>query len=519
MLSSTLRKIDGQSYKRYRELLGKREKIKNLELSFIRVQGDPFATPSVLKITAPFTSSYPFAPVEDYIYRRLHSALSKESMHGEGHSGFLGIPRASHAMLRRTGVRIENGKIEMRIWFGLPARRRRVIGDMAEELLFLRVPRAVEKALSYPDEELKEHVIEYEIQEQLRKNLKKEGLIAFVGNGSILPRSCGDCETPLKEAIPFKSPPELEVELETSHGSFAGMGIKKGITVIAGTAFHGKSTLLNAIRDGIYNHIPGDGRERVVSIKDTFKIRAEDGRSIRCVDISSFIYNLPDGRDTECFTTDNASGATSMASGIQEMVESGIKAILIDEDSSATNLLFYDSQSSKLFRHKTVSTITEKARAMKDAGISLVIVSSGTMPILRSGDTVIIMEDYRPRVVNVERTEDKESYSMPRARILMRIPEIRKLKIHGSWLTSKELKRPIRMENNEQVYEDSQLCTIAKIMENGKSMEGLKFSEIREKVENMDIFLPRSGPEYGEIRGVDFLFALNRISEIKVKNQ
>ncbi len=518
---TALRRIHGQSYKRYRELLGKKEKIEGMELSFIRVQGDPFATPSVLKITMDFhVPEYVKHPagVEDFLYRRLHRELAKNSMRGEGHSGFLGIPKPSHAMLRRTAVRIDS-KLEFRVWFGLPARRRRVLGDMAEEMLFSRIPKAVKETLNYREEEMKKHVEEYEIQEEIREKLKEKGLISFVGNGSILPRKCGDCEEKLSNAVPFQSPPELDVEIETSYGSFSGMGIKRGITIIAGTAFHGKSTLLNGIRDGIYNHIPGDGRERVVTDRRAFKIRAEDGRSIRCVDISSFIYDLPDSRDTRCFTTDNASGATSMAAGIQELVEIGADIFLIDEDTSATNLLFYDSQSSRLFKHKTVSTITEKARAMKEKGISLVIVSSGTMPILKSGDTVIIMEDYRPRVVNVEKEQKSEEYEKPMKRIIVSFPEIRKMKIHGSWLTAKDLKRPIRMENNEQIKEDSQLKTIGKIMEYGR-IEGMKFSDIAKLVENMSLFdISHSlGPDYGEIRSIDFIFALNRIQEIRARH-
>lgn len=58
------------------------------------------------------------------------------------------------------------------------------------------------------------------------------------------------------------------------------------------------------------------------------------GRSINRVDIRPFINNLPFGRDTSTFSTQDASGSTSQAANIIEGLEVGSKCLLIDEVTS-----------------------------------------------------------------------------------------------------------------------------------------------------------------------------------------
>ena len=519
-MRSTLRRIDGRGYKAYRDLIGKKERVKNYEMEFLRVQGDPFASPSVISVRVPFKKpefSKSEVGVEDFLYRRLHYGLKRESYRaGEGKSGYLGVPEPRSIMLRRSAVHLEED-LRFLFFVGLPARHRRILGIEAERIIYEKIPRALDFVLRYDEDEMRRHVETYDLQEELRKKLRDLDLIAFVGDGSILPRKCGDCDAPLPGAVPFRSPDSLRISIETSLGEIVGMGIRRGITAISGTAFHGKSTLLNAIRDGIYNHIPGDGRERVVSVKNSFKIRAEDGRSVRCVDISSFIYNLPSKKDTKCFSTDNASGATSMAATVQESVEIGANLLLVDEDTSATNLLFYDERTSHLFRHKTVKTLIENARDMADRGISLIIVSSGTLPLLESADTVIVMEDYAPRVVKIHGEMKFGEYREPEKRILARMPKIEKMKLQGSWLTSKSLSRPIRMENDEQVQENAQANFIAHLLLNSK-IEGKTMREIAKGIDDDSHLIYRTkSPALAEVRGMDVVFALNRIPEIEIR--
>lgn len=246
-------------------------------------------------------------------------------------------------MLPRTSATISgNNSIELRFTVSLPAAGRTVLGQQAHQILGVNLVDLVCQSLLHSNidqNNLQQQIFSVERQHVLRNQLQDLGLISFVANGSILPRTSGAAAAPMdrSNAIPFQSPKEAEIALECPDGStVSGMGVPKGITLLTGGGFHGKSTLLEAIELGIYDHIPGDGRELIVSDPTAVKIRAEDGRSVSSVDISPFISNLPGGRDTKHFSTDDASGSTSMASNIQEALEAGCKMLLIDEDSSAT---------------------------------------------------------------------------------------------------------------------------------------------------------------------------------------
>lgn len=133
-----------------------------------------------------------------------------------------------------------------------------------------------------------------EDQEFIRHELSCRNLCAFVADGAILPRESGISSRPMKDSIPFNSPESLRISMELPHqGTITGMGIPKGITLIVGGGYHGKSTLLNALELGVYNHIPGDGREYVITDNTAVKLRSEEGRFIKDVDISLFINDLP----------------------------------------------------------------------------------------------------------------------------------------------------------------------------------------------------------------------------------
>ena len=243
-----------------------------------------------------------------------------------------------------------NETIELRFTASLPAAGRTILGQQAYQILGVNPVELVRKSLLHVNIDqarLHQHVLAVERQHFLRAQLQGLGLISFIANGSILPRTSGAAARPMdkSKAVPFQSPKEAEVALKCPDGTAVlGMGVAKGITLLTGGGFHGKSTLLEAMQLGVYDHIPGGGREMVVTDPSAVKIRAEDGRSVSCVDISPFISNLPGDRDTKQFSTDDASGSTSMASNIQEALEVGCKALLIDEDSSATNLLVRDQR-------------------------------------------------------------------------------------------------------------------------------------------------------------------------------
>lgn len=305
----------------------------------------------------------------------------------------------------------ETGQIELRFSATLPAAGRTILGLKAATLLCDWIPQIVRAALLYSNQDRKKlflHIQYVEDQEFLRGQLSSRGLVAFVANGSVLPRKSGVSSLPMSSnVVRFTSPPELEVQLDSPHaGRITGMGIPKGITVLTGGGFHGKSTLLEALQLGIYNVVHGDGRERVVSDTTSVKIRAEDGRSVSGVNISPFISNLPGGKGTRSFSTEDASGSTSMAANIIEAVELGAKTLLIDEDASATNMLVRDARMSTLIKAEPITPLISRVRALYTRhGVSTIIVVGGLGDWLTVADNVIGMQDYVPRLLNSDAAE------------------------------------------------------------------------------------------------------------------
>lgn len=423
-LKSELRKIDHNGYKAYKKVKG----IYNFNLYKLYidyVQGDPFANPSRFRVRLDrkesgfpgFTSSSQSRTTAlcDYLTRVFYNHCKKltKGSRGSGKSGIITIEKPSQEILERTSMVVTDAYVEARFFVGLPADGRRILAGDAIEMLFDELPRIVKAAMLYESqnkEELQTHVETTEDADYLRDNLGKSGLIAFVANGSHLPRASGVDPRPLKNdvVIPFESPDEFLTEMELPNcGVIQGMGIPEGITLIAGGGFHGKSTLLNALELGIYNHLPGDGREFVVSLPDTIKLRAADGRSIVGTDISAFINNLPLKKDTNCFSTGNASGSTSQAAGICEAIEVGATVFLLDEDTCATNFMIRDSLMQQLVEkeHEPITPFVDRVKQLSDdLGISTVIVMGGSGDYFEIADRVICMTDYRP-VVKTEKAK------------------------------------------------------------------------------------------------------------------
>lgn len=226
-------------------------------------------------------------------------------------------------------------------------------------------------------------------QSAIRAWLKGSDYCAFVANGSILPRAKGT-DLPMAGAIPFRSTPADEIEI----CGVRGMGIRRGVTVITGGGYSGKSTLLDAISAGIYDHIPGDGRELCITDDSAVTISAEDGRSVKHVNISPFIRWLPGG-DTRDFSTDHASGSTSQAANIMEAVEVGAKLLLIDEDRSATNFMIRDRMMKALIEKEPITPFTDRVNELHRAGgVSTILVIGGSGEYLSVADKIYMMEDY-----------------------------------------------------------------------------------------------------------------------------
>ena len=356
-LIQRLRQLEGRPYGAYKSLKGRYD-FGDFELCLDHVQGDPFAAPSHVRVLLPAsTAQFPQwcwetpprrTGLADMLLREFADECREVSARrGSGKSGLITVDSPSQAVLNRTAMRVNEGAIEARFLVGLPARGRRIDGRQAAQIFADAIPQLVSATLCgdcYDEAILREHVQTIEDSDALRQALDQHGLVAFVPDGAVLPRRSGVDERPLlRDPEPFASPDSLSVTLHRPHGgAVKGLGIPRGVTLIVGGGYHGKSTLLKALEQGVYGHIPGDGREFVVCDETAVKVRAEDGRSVVGNDISPFINDLPKGGSTQHFSTENASGSTSQAANIVEALEVGARVLLIDEDTAAHQ--FHDSR-------------------------------------------------------------------------------------------------------------------------------------------------------------------------------
>ena len=193
------------------------------------------------------------------------------------------------------------------------------------------------------------------------------------------------------------------------------MGIPKGITLIVGGGYHGKSTLLKALELGVYDHVKGDGREFVITDPTAMKIRAEDGRSITNTDISMFINNLPNGKNTVSFDTEDASGSTSQAANVVEAMETDSSLFLIDEDTSATNFMIRDElmQRVVLRDQEPITPFIERIRELYERyGISSIIVAGSCGSYFHPADHIIQMDQYIPKDITTAAKDAAKDFPM-----------------------------------------------------------------------------------------------------------
>jgi predicted ABC-class ATPase len=410
-LQATLDRIDRRGYGAYKDLQGTYD-LGGFSLYIDRVQRDPFAPPSLMRIRTKenrfdpdlFENPVRRVAFEDFLTRGVEAAIRKvvRGDRGSGGSGRVEVQQPSQVVLPRTSMVVAPEHVEARLAVGLPARGRTVDARAARTVLLEELPEVVRRALApggVNTESARLYVETVEDAEHLRRLLPDLGLVAFVADGSVLPRESGASDRPLGEgAVPFEGPEELRVSVELpNRGVVSGMGVPEGVTLVAGGGFHGKSTLLSALSWGVYDHVPGDGRELVVTRPDAVKVRAEDGRSVAGVDISAMIGDLPGGRSTQDFSTPNASGSTSQAANIAEALEIGTSLLLVDEDTSATNFMIRDERMRELVHKEPISPFIDLVRPLhRTLGVSTVVVVGGVGDYLDVADRVILMEDYEP---------------------------------------------------------------------------------------------------------------------------
>ena len=556
-LKRELEKIDGRGYKTYKTLEGQYS-LEDYILSIDHVQGDPFASPSRIRVIVNsnnnfpknlFDEKYKKITICDFLTRLFSKNIYKygEKVFGSGKSGLIEISKCSQQVIERTSIIINNEKIEARFYVGFPARGRSVLSKELEKILFNIIPNIVKNTLIYNNINIKalnDKLKLLEDQEFIRKQLKDKKLIAFIANNSILPRESGISQKPLKDGKKFISPKELEVEFNTpNRGLIKGMGIPEGITLIVGGGYHGKSTLLKALELGVYNHIEGDGREFVITDNTALKVRAEDGRAITKTDISLFINNLPNGKDTKKFYTENASGSTSQAANIIEGIESGTKLFLIDEDTSATNFMIRDSVMQQLVSKdkEPITPFIDVARSLyKQKGISTILVAGSSGDFFDIADLVIQMDNYEPYEVTkkakalsrgITNVNENLKVDIDFNRVILKgtiesSPKGVKVKTLGKDGISIN-KENIDLRAVEQIVDNEQLNTIGAIMkyaENklmGKNLTLAQIADnITEELKNNLIGIENIKGGYGSfaiVRKQEIMCAYNRYRKIKIR--
>ena len=557
-LKNELFKIDGKGYKAYKVLEGKYD-FKKYVLSIDHVQGDPFASPSRVRVIIDnkvaqipeelFDNKNKEIAVCDFLTRLFSKNIKNQSekIFGSGKSGLIEISRCPQEILERTAIIRNKNFFEARFYVGFPARGRSVLARELEKIIFNIIPNIVENTFIYKNINklnLINRVKLIEDQFYIRKNLKEKGLVAFVANESILPRESGVSARPLRNGKKFISPQVLEVEFDTpNRGKIKGMGIPKGITLIIGGGYHGKSTLLRALELGIYNHIEGDGREFVITDESALKVRAEDGRAITSTDISLFINNLPNGKDTIKFNTENASGSTSQAANIIEAIESKSKVLLIDEDTSATNFMIRDDIMQRLVvkEKEPITPFIDVAKSLyKQLGISTILVAGSCGDFFDIADLVIQMDSYEPYEVTAKAKElsrgkvslrDDLDISIDFGRVLDKGsisegPKGIKIKTLGKDGLSIN-KENIDLKSVEQIVDGEQINTIGiaiKFIEDKYSGKDLTIEKIADEIEK-DITKNLIGIDNikggnGSLampRKQEILCAINRLRTLKIK--
>ena len=557
-LKNELFKIDGKGYKAYKALEGRYD-FKKYVLSIDHVQGDPFASPSRVRVIIDnkvaqipeelFDNKNKEIAVCDFLTRLFSKNIKNQSekIFGSGKSGLIEISRCPQEILERTAIIRNKNFFEARFYVGFPARGRSVLARELEKIIFNIIPNIVENTFIYKNINklnLINRVKLIEDQFYIRKNLKEKGLVAFVANESILPRESGVSARPLRNGKKFISPQVLEVEFDTpNRGKIKGMGIPKGITLIIGGGYHGKSTLLRALELGIYNHIEGDGREFVITDESALKVRAEDGRAITSTDISLFINNLPNGKDTIKFNTENASGSTSQAANIIEAIESKSKVLLIDEDTSATNFMIRDDIMQRLVvkEKEPITPFIDVAKSLyKQLGISTILVAGSCGDFFDIADLVIQMDSYEPYEVTAKAKElsrgkvslrDDLDISIDFGRVLDKGsisegPKGIKIKTLGKDGLSIN-KENIDLKSVEQIVDGEQINTIGiaiKFIEDKYSGKDLTIEKIADEIEK-DITKNLIGIDNikggnGSLampRKQEILCAINRLRTLKIK--
>ncbi len=559
--------LDGKDYAAYQSLAGSYAYAR-FRLDVDQIPKDPFAPPgtgvfrvSVSRAIANFPEEHFASRIgciafRDFLARQFHRACERlcPGRRGTGNGGLITIDEPGQEILDRTSIHTDEDTIEARFFLGFPATGRRINAQIATTMLFEELPRIVESALfaaSVDLSALERHIHASEDAEQLREKLFALGLVAFIADGALLPRASGIDSTRLQSenVVPFTSPESLRVRVELLHsGIISGMGIPKGVTLVVGGGYHGKSTVLQALELGVYNHIPGDGRELCVCLSTAVKVQASSGRSVTNTDISAFINNLPLQQDTTSFSTQNASGSTSQAAFVSEVIEMGARALLMDEDTCAANFMIRDGRMQQLVARdqEPITAFVDRIQQLyQDLGVSTILVMGGSGDYFDVADCVIQMRDFKPRDVtkrvrdivraspSQRASEGGSDFPSPR----VRLPSGNELDSRNEYghfrISARDMhhlvfgKMEIDLSDVVQIKETAQAQAIGyaidyakKYMDGRNAMKEVVDRVMRDVVHGgLDALDPRCTGHLAAFRGLDLAAALNRIRGLTVSQE
>jgi predicted ABC-class ATPase len=563
-LEKKILQLDGQDYGRYQALIGHYD-FEKFVLIIDQIPKDPYAPPhtGIYRIQFPLhdtviepdmiDSNLKQIACRDFYARQFfqHSKSIAGKRRGPGYSGIITINEPGQAILQRSSFIIEKNSLEVRCFVGLPATSRIIKAKLAIKMLFEELPEIVSLSLDRvhtDSRQLLSHINTAVDAEFLRSKLSDMGLVAFIADGAILPRESGISDRPLNSdsIITFESPESLKIEINLPHaGKITGMGIPQGITLLAGGGYHGKSTLLQSLEMGVYNHIAGDGRELCVSLPDTVKIRSYSGRHVVKTDISPFIRNLPFREDTSGFSSENASGSTSQAANIIEAMEIGAKVILMDEDTCATNFMIRDMYMQKLVKKsdEPITSYIDKVRQLYlEKNISTILALGGVGDYFEVADHVIQLIKYHPHDVTAEAKdiihhypvkrikEDIEYPIQPRRRVPLvesvdPMSEYRKWRLYTTEVNTLHFGRnKIDLTDLEQLIELSQTKAIGyamiyarKYMDGERTLKQVLDLVMQDIEDNgLDILSEKISGHFAQFRAYELAFTLNRMRSFNV---
>ncbi|WP_305844515.1 ABC-ATPase domain-containing protein [Photobacterium leiognathi] len=546
LLEAKLHKIDRHNYRSYTSLHGEYHFV-DYDFFIDTVQTDPFAPACRVRARRAWSlTDLEWLREKSPVYQRAaRDFIARFFAELSQQDNAVLIDMPGQVIFDRTAVMFDDEGIELRFRVNLPADGRTIIAKRTMNLLTFHLPKMIRRstiARELPMDQLKAHCEAAEDQVALRAQLKEHKLLAFVADGSVLPRLAGNSDLPLPNAVPFMSPENLAVELEAPHkGKIRGMGIPEGITLIVGGGFHGKSTLLSAIERSVYDHIPGDGREYIVTNYNAAKIRAEDGRCVHNVDLSPYISNLPMGKDTTAFTSQNASGSTSQASWLQESIEAGAEALLIDEDTSTSNFYVRDKRMQALIckDDEPITPLVDRISLLRDQhDISVMLVMGGSGDYLDVADTVIQMHNYEAVDVTEKAREVVASHPTRRkaegTEVIVR-PRTRQVNRSALQSLLEEGKFRIQVKDNislrfsreyvdlqalEQVAHSSQLLAIGYLWFQLAQLKGWEKMPARAFANMLHDDWAAMMPKYGEMskpRVIEVMAVLNRMRKAEFK--